>query len=349
MIVFIYVPDFYASVEQAESGLAGEPVIVGGDPAKGAAVLSVSSEARTLGLEAGMSVEDALRRCPGVTRRPTRMRVYREAAAQVRALLREQVERFEPVGMEGAYLECPPSVDALGFAAGACVRLRAELGLPARAGIGPTRFVAHLAARHAPEGGLRRVYAREAIEFLGSFPVTELWGLGPATAEKLTQSGIVQIVDLQKRDVSDLATIVGRRNAQAFLELATGRDVSRLRPAPRAKSLSREQTLDEPTGDLRALGEQVGQLAGDLAHLLVREGLAARTVCLGLTYEDGQRCSRAHTVPRALTAQRELADLGLELLTRTQAGLRGVRRLSLKASRLSRRDTGRDARQLQLF
>lgn len=343
------VPSFYAAVEQAERRCAGEPLIVGGDPRKGACVLSASVEARALGIQEETPVEEALRICPTLRRAPTRMRVYREAAAALRALLRERVERMEPSGLDGVYLESPPAAEPLAFVADACVRVKAELGLDVVAGLGPTRFVAYLAAQHPTEGGLRVVSKEEALEFLGPFPVAELWGLGPASAEKLAQAGIVQIVDLQKRKLSELATIVGRRNAVTFLELATARDLSRLRPAPATKSLSREQTLDEATRETRVLSERLAELARCVEAMLERERQAARTVCLGLTYTEGERCTRTHTLARALTSHQELASLAVELLARTDAEQRGVRKLSLKVSNLGRREAIDDPRQLRLF
>jgi len=349
MIVSIHIPNFYAAVEQAEARCGGEPLVVGGDPGKGATVLSASREARELGIEPGMTIDDAIARCPELHCRRTRMRAYREASARVRALLRERSARLEPAGLDAFFLQAPPAEEPLSLMADLCISIKAELGLDARAGAGPTRFVAHLAARYPTEGGLRHVTAESALEFLGPFSVSELWGLGPASAEKLAQAGVMQIFDLQKRSQSELAAIVGARNALAFHQLATARDPSRLPVLERTKSLSRERTLEAPVTDLRALGETLSELAAALEGLLEREEQGARTLCLGVTYADAERCTRTHTVDRVLTRQSELAEIAVELLARTQAGQRAVRKLSLKASKLSRRESVVDPRQLRLF
>ncbi len=349
MIVSIQIPHFYAAVEQAEAQCAGEPLIVGGDPGKGAAVRSASVEARAFGIEPGMTIDRALELCPQVRRCRTRMRTYREASATLRALLRERTSRIEPVGLDAFYLELPTGAAPIDFVADVCFRIKSELGLDAHAGIGPTRFVAHLAGRFPGESGLRHVAAEHAVEFLGPFPVSEIWGLGPVTAEKLARAGIVHIVDLQKRRIPELAAIVGQRNALAFQQYATARDPSRLSPLPRTKSLSRECTLPAPSADLRVLGEALSELAQGLEALLERERQTTRTLSLGVAYVEGDRCTRTHTVDRALTHQLELAEVAGQLLTRTQAGQRVVRKLSLKATKLSRREAARDPRQLRLF
>jgi DNA polymerase-4 len=296
-----------------------------------------------------MPVQEALELCPDALLRSTRLGRYREVAADLRVLLRDFSERIEAAGLDGAYFEPPVGQDALDVAAEVLVRIKAELGLLAVAGIGPTRFVASLAAKHPTEAGLRQVSREEVIDFVGALPVGELWGLGPATAEKLAQHGITRIRDLQKREPGEIAAIVGPRNAIGFLELARGQDQGRVRANPPAKSLSRERTLEQPSADLRALGVELGALAEALESMLERERRAARTVSLGLTYADGERATRTLTRDVAVLRQSEILELGLELLSRTQVGLRPARKLSLKVSNLCRRDAPVDSRQLRLF
>jgi DNA polymerase-4 len=349
VVVFLTIPSFYAAVEQVDSGGLDRPLIVGGDPRKGATVVSANAEARARGVREEMLVAEALELCPDALLRSTRLGRYREIAADLKILLRDFSERIEAAGQGDAYFEPPPGRDALDVAAEVCVRIKAELGLLAVAGIGPTKFVACLAAKYPTEAGLRQVTREEVTEFLGALPVSELWGLGPATAEKLAQHGITLIRDLQKREPGELAAIVGRRNAIGFIELARGQDQSRVRANPPAKSLSRERTLEEPSGDLRVLGVELGALAEALEGMLERERRAARTVSLGLTYADGERATRTETRDAPLLRQSEILELGLELLARTQVGLRPARKLSLKVSNLCRPDAVVDPRQLRLF
>ena len=349
MIVFLTIPSFYAAVEQVDSGGLDRALIVGGDPRKGATVVSANAEARARGVREEMPVQEALELCPDALLRSTRLGRYREVAADLKVLLRDFSERIEAAGLDGAYFEPPLGQDALDVAAEVCVRIKAELGLLAVAGIGPTRFVAYLAAKHPTEEGLRQVTPDEVTEFVGALPVCELWGLGPATVEKLAQHGIALIRDLQKRELGELTAIVGRLQAIQFLELARGQDQARVRANPPAKSLSRERTLEEPSGDLRVLGSELGALAEALEAMLERERRAARTVSLGLTYADGERATRTETRDSPVLRQSEILELGLELLARTQIGLRSARKLSLKVSNLCRRDAVVDPRQLRLF
>jgi DNA polymerase-4 len=349
MIVFILVPGLYAAVEQADDpALRGRAVIVGGDPAKRGTVTGASREARARGVEEGMEMRRALELCPDAQVRRTRLKRYRELVAQLRELLRADSERLEELGLEGTFIELAPPGDTLARAAELCVRLQAEFGVAAVAGIAPTRFAAVLAAKHAGPGGIRRVESDELEAFLGPFPVDELWGLGPATARKLAEHGVHRIAELRELDAARLAELTGAR-AASFLEFARGTDRGRLAQKPRTRTLSQEQTLDEPSVDLRALAEALEALAERIGTTLVRERRRARSVTLVVSYLDGTRASRTETLDAATSEPRDLSDAGLALLARTHAGARAIRRLRLAVAGLERAAPGAEGRQLRLF
>src|SRR5258705_3220493 len=212
MIVFVLVPGLYAAGGQADNpALRGRPVVVGADPAKRGTVTSASREARARGVHEGIETKRALELCPDAALRPTRLERYREVAAELRALLRAETDRIEELGIEGTFLELAPGVEVVARVAELCVRVQAELGIAAVAGIGPTRFVAYLCARHAGPGGIRKVEEPDVPDFLAPFPVTEIWGLGPATAQKLSERGVHTIAALRAVALEELTAIVRRR------------------------------------------------------------------------------------------------------------------------------------------
>ncbi|HXZ84305.1 MAG TPA: DNA polymerase IV, partial [Myxococcota bacterium] len=209
MIVFILVPGLYAAVEQADNpALRGRPVVVGADPAKRGTVTSASREARARGVAEGMEMRRALELCPDAAVRPTRLERYREVAAELRALLRAETDRIEELGLDGTFLELPGTADPVARVAELCVRVQAELGIAAVGGVAPTRFVAYLAARHAGPGGIRLIAEPEVRAFLAPFPVTEIWGLGPATAARLAARGVQTIATLAAVDLATLTSVI---------------------------------------------------------------------------------------------------------------------------------------------
>ena len=349
MVIFIHVPRFYAAVEQAgEPRLRDCALVVGGDPGKGGTVISASVEAGEAGVEPGMTLADAARVCPGLELRPTRLPRYREVSAEIRASLRNVTERIEPLALDGVYLEPPGGSEPIEIAAVVCVRLQAELSLRAVAGVGPTKFVAWLAAHHTGPAGVKQVKPPDVARFLRDLPVTEIWGLGPATAERLAAREISTMGELRDCPLDELRELVGRQ-AGPFRELARGEDRAPLRPSTPLKSLSREKTLGEPTGDLRVLGENLLELSGSLEERLVRERRSALTVTLGVRFVDGDEVTRTLTRRDSISNQSELHEVALELLGRTGVGERDVRALRLRATKLARAEGETAPRQLRLF
>ncbi len=349
MILFLFVPGFYASVEQADHPeLRGRPVLVGGNPRKRGTVTSASPEAQTKGVIEGMPTAEALVLCPDAEVRSTRLRRYREVSGALRALAWGHTDRVEPSGLDGVYLEVPGGESPINLAAELCVRIRGDLGLPAVAGIGATRFVAYVAARHTGEGGIRVIEPEDGRGFLAGLAVTEIWGLGPASAARLADRGIERIGDLQDRSLEEVEAIVGRI-AATFRPLALGEDEDRIRARPRPKSVSQEETLAEPTADIGTLGERISELAARIAVVLEREGRAARTLTVGIEFVDAQQRTRTQTEERPRSTHAEIRESALALLGRARSESRLVRRLRLQVATLVRRESDTAPRQLDLF
>ena len=86
-LLYVDVPHFYAAIErQSDPELAGRPLIVGGDPRKRGQVQSASPDALAAGVEIGMSMLEALDRCPQARTLRTNMKRYREMSGQLRAV-----------------------------------------------------------------------------------------------------------------------------------------------------------------------------------------------------------------------------------------------------------------------
>jgi len=347
-LLYAVVPRFYAEVERvAHPELADRPIVVGGDPRKRGTVHAASEDALARGVEVGMPVLEALERCPRARALPTDMRRYREVSAQLRAGFRRVTERVEPAGLDAAYLDLAGIEKSPEDAALALQRATAaELGLPLLAGIAPVKFVARLAAEEAGPGGIRRVRGGELSRFLDPLPVGRLPGVGPKTEAELRALGVESVGDLAALGRGLLEEKLGNHGL-TILGYAQGRDPTRLRVAPHPRTLSQECTLEAPERDLVVLEERLLELAQGLAAALERERLAARRVVLKLRYADQEATTRSRTVERPLRASAALAAVATELLARSQAGERGVRRIGLALGALAA--ASGDDGQLDLF
>ncbi len=158
-VLFAEVPSFYATVEIAQDpGLAGRPVIVGGDPRKRGLVQAASAEALAAGVVPEMPTLEALALCPTARLVRTDMALYREVSRRLMACLRRGFPHLEIFGLGGAYFDVTGSPEPPERIAEALrERVRAELSLPLRVGIASGKLLARLAAEEAGADGVARV------------------------------------------------------------------------------------------------------------------------------------------------------------------------------------------------
>jgi DNA polymerase-4 len=347
-ILYVEMPNFYASIERADHPeLVDRPIIVGGDPRKKGLVQSATADARAAGVSTEMPVMDALRRCPEARAFRTNMVRYREVSRQLFAWLRRGVERLEPSGLGAAYFDLSLLPDpATEIAASLQAVIQKELGLPLRAGIGSGRLIARVAAEEVGEGTLRAIPPGEEAAFLAPFPATRLEGVGEKTAMALAELGATTIGEVAALPAAGLEAALGPRGL-LISELAAGRDG---RPGPArgpAPRVSRESGGMEATRDLAQLTEGLQDLAQKLVSELARQGLLALKIALKVEFSDQAAVTRSLTLAAASASAAEIHEAALRLLERTDAGSRPVTRLRVQLSELQL--LGAEDRQLELF
>ena len=347
-ILFAEVPDFYAEVEsRAAPELRGAPVLVGGDPAKRGRVLSLNAEARRAGVERGMEMAAALASCPEAAWLPTNMKRYREASGALVNCLRGVFDEVEKATLGSAYAEVHGEAGTPERVAERLLpRAGAELGLPLRVGIAPSKFIARLAAEEAGVGAVYRVRHAEIASFLAPLPVARLPKVGAKTAARLADLGARRVADVLELGAARLEEELGNHGLR-ILEMARGQDRSPVRVAALPKSIGRETTFPEPTAEFARLAAEAENVAESVAAALDRQGLTAGRVALRLIATRGAATTRSVTLREPALGAREIYRVALELLLRSHDPEVPHRGLGITLAGL-RRAAGED-RQLDLF
>ena len=330
---------FYASIEQRDfPHLKGQPVVVGGSQDRRGVVAAASYEARRHGIRSAMSMGEAFRRCPTLYRQPVRMEVYVAVSRQVREIFDRYTALVEPLSIDEAFLDLTETSERLGITA---TRLAADLkdeilqstGLTASAGVAPNKFLAKVASDVRKPNGLTVVLPEQIREFLDPLPVGRIWGIGPATVEKLAKLDIHTIAQLRQLDLEDALKHFGRTGL-LYYRLARGQDDRPVERRGQAKSLSTERTFAQNIRDPETLFEHLDKQAVEVATSCEKARLSGTTVVLKLRYDDFSTITRSHTLLHPTRLAEEIAAVGRELLEKTEFKTRPVRLLGIGVSGL---------------
>ena len=347
-ILFAEVPDFYAEVERREAANLGDcPILVGGDPGKRGRVQSASAQAREVGVVPGMAMAAAVELCPAAVCLPTNMKRYREAAGALVTCFRGIFEEVETAGLGSVYADVHGGAEAPVRVAEEWLRRAGEeLGLPLRAGIAPSKFLARLAAEEAGIAAVYRLRGADTADFLAPLSVSRLPRVGDKTAARLRQVGAETVADVLALGASVLEGELGNHGL-AILEMARGQDRSPMRVAGQPQSIGRKTTFDKPSSDLERLSDALSELAASLATALERQGLRASRVALRMLGQDGVTTTRSTTLGDPIVQGQAIYRVGRGLLERDGGSGQPQRGLGLTLAGL--KPVGDEDRQLDLF
>ena len=281
---------FYAAVEQLDNpDLRGKPVMVGGSPESRGVVATASYEARVFGVHSAMPMATAVRHCPqGIIVRP-RFDRYRDMSRRVMEIFRDLTDLVEPLSLDEAYLDITSLVEegrpAIGVAIDLKRRVKEETQLNVSIGLGTSKSVAKIASDLEKPDGLVVVPPGDELEFLAPLPVGKLWGIGPKTAERLHQDGIMTVGDLASQPDEWYARKFGKR-AQGIRAKAIGQDEDPVKTERSPKSISAETTFPADISDPAELRETLNRLAFNVAGQLGKKEVKGRTVTVKLRLSD---------------------------------------------------------------
>jgi DNA polymerase-4 len=319
-----------------------ELLVVGGRRDQRGVVQSASYGARRFGIHAGMPIAEAVSRCPQATFFQGSFAHYRRASERVRRVLDEFSPTVVMASLDEAYLDFAGTerlypISLLPVAEQLRDRVRAETGLDCSVGIGPNRMIAKLASDCAKPRGLMEVRPGWQEGFLAGLPLRALPGVGPKTAERWAELGLVEVHQVQRMEERALGRLIGA-DARALKLRAQGQGGTVLRPGRLPKSVSRETTLSRDLRDPAELERVLALLTARVASQLRDEQILARTVTLKLRHDDFRTVTRRQTLETATDLDGELYPAARALFRMAFEEVRkrdrGVRLIGVAATNL---------------
>jgi DNA polymerase-4 len=338
---------FYASVELLRRPeLRGKPVIVSGNGPR-AVVTTATYEARKFGIGSAMPTSRARRLCPSAILIPPDFTAYREASANVWAIVRDHVETVEQAGIDEGYLDLSDAVAPKAVMRRLVLAIKERTGLNASVGIGPNKLVAKVSSDLEKPAGFVVLSREMACERFAYHPPSFVNGIGPKTGERLAAMGITTLLALREADPARIRDSFGDNLGGYLQRRASFEDDGEVTTVRETKSQSKETTFDVDIAGLAALEPVLVDLSQRLCEHLAGKELEGRTIGIKVRLDDWTTITRARTLDQPTNAARLVTDIALELL-RAYDPQRPVRLLGVRVAGFEERGPTAPADQLAL-
>ena len=345
VILHVDMDAFYVSVElRRRPDLVGKPVVVGGTGPRGV-IAAASYEARRYGVRSALPSVTAKRLCPDAVFLPGDHALYASVSSDVHSIFMAFTPLIEPLSLDEAFLDVSGGLrlHGPGVVIAQAIRERVwhELQLRCSVGVAPNKFLAKLASVAAkpiaaPDGvregkGVVEVLPGHELRFLHPLPVQALWGVGPATLQRLQRLGVHTVADLADLDEAALVASLGTAHGQHLYRLAWGVDDRPVEVDREMKSIGHEETFASDLHTHDELVRELVRLSDAVAARLRAHGGAARTLTLKVRFAGFETITRSITVPGGVSTAHAIVA-AVEPLLRAVDASPGVRLLGVSSS-----------------
>jgi DNA polymerase-4 len=299
---------FYATVEKRDNPeIADKPVIIGGG--KRGVVSAACYISRTFGVRSAMPMFKALELCPSAIVIPPDMAKYVRVGREVRHAMAALTPLVEPLSIDEAFLDLSGTQRVHGMIPAKVLarfarEVERDIGITVSVGLSCNKFLAKIASDLDKPRGFAALDQDEARAMLADKPVGFIFGVGPATQERLSQRGFRTIADLQRADEVELMKQFATEGHRLW-RLARGIDDRRVVPDRGAKTISSETTFETDIRDFATLEKMLWRLSEKVSARLKGGDLAGCTVTLKLKTADFRQRTRSQSIhtPTQLAAK----------------------------------------------
>lgn len=314
---------FYATVEKRDNpDIADRPVIIGGG--KRGVVSAACYIARTFGVRSAMPMFKALELCPHATVIGPDIAKYVRVGREVREAMQALTPLVEPLSIDEAFLDLSGTERVHGaIPAKVLARFAREveqtIGITVSVGLSCNKFLAKIASDLDKPRGFAALDQDDARALLADKPVGFIFGVGPATQERLSQRGFRTIADLQRADEIELMKQFpsdGRR----LWRLARGIDDRKVEADRGAKTISSETTFETDIRDFATLEKVLWRLCEKTSSRLKSGELSGATITLKLKTADFRQRTRSQSITAPTQLATKIFAICRDMLSRETDG-----------------------------
>ncbi|MGJ5074426.1 DNA polymerase IV [Bradyrhizobium oligotrophicum] len=314
---------FYATVEKRDNPeVADRPVIIGGG--KRGVVSAACYIARTYGVRSAMPMFKALELCPSAAVIPPDMAKYVRVGREVRQAMQALTPLVEPLSIDEAFLDLSGTARVHGMIPAKVLARFARdveqtIGITVSVGLSCNKFLAKIASDLDKPRGFAALDQEEALMMLADKPVGFIFGVGPATQQRLANQGFRTIADLQRADEIELMKQFGG-DGRRLWRLARGIDDRKVVADRGAKTISSETTFDTDIRDYVTLEKTLWRLSEKVSARLKASQLAGSTITLKLKTADFRQRTRSQSIAAPTQLAGKIFAICKEMLARETDG-----------------------------
>ncbi len=339
-IMLIDMDYFYVACEELRHPeIKDVPAVVGMDPKEGkgrGVVMTCNYKAREFGLRSGMPISTAYRLKPDAVYLDLDYDYYDGISARIMDIIREFAGRFEQVSVDEAFIDVSERLgmsDPEKYARRIKDAILERVGMKCSIGIGPNKLIAKMACEKAKPDGIMEVGEKDVHGFLNGMKITDLYGVGAKTSERLERLGYKTVDDLSRANRARLVGEFGSFGAE-LVDYANGIDGSEVEENYGVKSVGREFTFESDTDNEDEIAAAIGKLSNLVSAELSRDQECFRTVTLKIRYGDFAEHIHSRSV-KVTNDPDTLAETAVYLYRENADRQKKIRKLGVKASNLT--------------
>ncbi len=257
-------------------------------------VITSSYEARGFGIRTGMTVREAIQRCPDLVVLPPNHLFYHDRSHALKRYLQKKIPLIEQYSIDeffgdlGGWIE-EERVEE--FIQALRVDIQKRFKLPVSIGAAPSKWIAKMATSAAKPNGCKVLFKEDVDTFIDPQPIEAFPGIGRGFAKRLKRYKIETLGQLKE---SKHLLYRWKKPGITLYHRVNGDDKEPVVQGRIRRSIGISRTID-PIFDRAETRRRLITLCRHLSQLIVKIEAHPGTIYLGLKYQFGQKSGKSVT------------------------------------------------------
>ncbi len=343
IIMHIDLNAFFASAELLRyPQYKGLPLAIG-DDSRRSVISTASYEARKYGVHSAMPIYQAKRLCPSLILLPPDFAYYKDLSSKFFDLIREHYSSIiEPVSIDECFVDMTLALKEvkkpIEYLKNMQLHIKKELGLGCSIGISTTKFLAKMGSDYKKPMGITIIRKKDIPLLLYPLPISDFYGIGKKTSEKLIALGINTIGDFAKNDSYEVKHILGKAYESYKNNLLGIGNDEVITEEEDPKSISSSETFLYDTALYEEIKDSLSRQAHDVAQSLKKHDMVGLTIHITLRDGEFHTTTRSKTYTTPIEKEEIILQKGLDLLDTHWKG-EPLRLIGIGISSLHKKDS----------